>query len=167
MAHCAQLGAVDAYQAGSNRLALAGLGTAMEAVLIDFLQRQTPGDLKSAAAQCKQTKNRWFNATDPTTWALVDLMRGCVSYWAWAMLTSRRTFGNGGTSSIRVRVSKTISWTKISRLRFAPLLDSCKSCFAIYPRRPRKGANRRSSRYSAKSGSGATEPSRRGCPSPC
>lgn len=79
VAHCAQRGAVGAYQAGSNRLALAGLGTAMEAVLIDFLQRQSASDLKTAATRCKQTKNRWFNATDPTSWALADLMRGVRS----------------------------------------------------------------------------------------
>jgi hypothetical protein len=79
VAHCAQRGAVGAYQACSNRLALAGFGTAMEAVLIDFLQRQTPSDRASAAAQCKQTRNSWFNPTDPTSWALVDLMRGVRS----------------------------------------------------------------------------------------
>jgi len=47
----------------------------MEAVLIDFLRRKSPSDLQSAAAQCKQ-KNKWFDANDPTTWALIDLMRG-------------------------------------------------------------------------------------------
>lgn len=76
VAHSAQRGAVGAYQAGSNRLALAGFGTAMEAVLMDFLLRQSAGDLQKAAAQCKQTKNSWFRPADPTTWALVDLMRG-------------------------------------------------------------------------------------------
>jgi len=76
IAYCAQLGAVGAYKARSNRLALAGFGTAMEAVLIDFLKRQKPNDLAVAAAQCKQNKARWYDATDPSTWMLVDLMRG-------------------------------------------------------------------------------------------
>lgn len=75
----AQSGAVGAYQAGSNRLALAGLGTAMEAVLIDFLQQRSAQDLRQAAAKCKQTKGQWYDATDPATWALVDLMRGVRS----------------------------------------------------------------------------------------
>ncbi|MDR6772734.1 AAA-like domain-containing protein [Azospirillum sp. BE72] len=79
VAHNAQRGAVGAYQAGSNRLALAGFGTAMEAVLIDFLQRQSPRDLRTAAAKCKQTRSNWFKPTDPTSWALVDLMRGVRS----------------------------------------------------------------------------------------
>ena len=75
VAYGAQRGAVGAYQAGSNRLALAGFGTAMEAVLIDYLNRQSLGNLQTAAAQCKQ-KNKWFKVNDPATWALVDLMRG-------------------------------------------------------------------------------------------
>ena len=79
IAYKAQVGAVGAYQAGSNRLALAGLGTAMEAVLIDFLQQQSPPDLAKAAAKCKQTKAHWYKAKDPTTWSLIDLMRGVRS----------------------------------------------------------------------------------------
>jgi hypothetical protein len=50
----------------------------MEAILIDFLQRRSGSDLQTAAAQCRQ-RNRWFDATDPTSWALVDLMRGARS----------------------------------------------------------------------------------------
>jgi hypothetical protein len=79
IAYNAQSGAVGAYRAGSNRLALAGLGTAMEAVLIDFLQQRSPQDLSQAAAQCKQTRGPWYDASDPATWALVDLMRGVRS----------------------------------------------------------------------------------------
>jgi AAA-like domain len=75
IAHSAQHGAVGAYRSGCNRLALAGFGTAMEAVLIDFLLRQSPGDLQTAAAACKN-KNRFFDDKDPATWTLVDLMRG-------------------------------------------------------------------------------------------
>jgi len=78
MAHNAQRGAVAAYQAGSNRLALAGFGTAMEAVLIDFLAKQSPADLAKAVSFAKN-KNKYFDANDPSTWTLVDLMRGARS----------------------------------------------------------------------------------------
>lgn len=75
IAHGAQRGAVAAYQSGSNRLALAGFGTAMEAVLIDFLARRSPGDLSTAAGLAKN-KGKYFDAADPATWTLADLMRG-------------------------------------------------------------------------------------------
>lgn len=76
IAHRAQLGAVGAYRSGSNRLALAGFGTTMEAVLIEFLKRRSSGDLATAAAECRTTKGPWYSATDPATWTLADLMRG-------------------------------------------------------------------------------------------
>ena len=47
----------------------------MEAVLIDFLQRQTAADLKVASDECKN-RSQFFNAKDASTWSLVDLMRG-------------------------------------------------------------------------------------------
>nr|WP_295470195.1 AAA-like domain-containing protein [Mesorhizobium sp.] len=75
VAHLAQRGAVAAYRSGSNRLALAGFGTAMEAVLIDFLARQSSGDLGKAAGLAK-SKGRYFDPADPATWTLADLMRG-------------------------------------------------------------------------------------------
>lgn len=78
IAYGAQRGAVSAHQIGSNRLALAGYGTAMEAVLIDFLRTRSPDDLHKAAQTCKN-KGQYFNATDPTTWLLVDLMRASRS----------------------------------------------------------------------------------------
>ena len=78
-------GAVGAYRSGSNRLALAGLGTTMEAVLIDFLIRQPSGQLAVAAAECQGT-NRWHDPTNPTTWTLVNLMRGSRKILALAFL---------------------------------------------------------------------------------
>lgn len=75
IAHGAQRGAVAAYQAGSNRLALAGFGTAMEAILIDFLARQSVANLAKAAA-ITNNKTKFFDPVDPATWRLVDLMRG-------------------------------------------------------------------------------------------
>ena len=75
IAYGAQRGAVAAYQAGSNRLALAGFGTAMEAVLIDFLARQATPELAKAASHSKDT-SKYFDASDPASWRLVDLIRG-------------------------------------------------------------------------------------------
>ena len=75
IAYAAQKGAVGAYQHGSCRVALAGFGTAMEAVLMDFLKRQSPADLATAAAYRLNPKNFEIN-NDPATWNLVSLMRG-------------------------------------------------------------------------------------------
>lgn len=75
IAHSAQCGAVGAYQAASHRIALAGFGTAMEAVMIDFLQRQPAGDLRTAEAACR-SRGRYHDPADPTSWSLIDLMRG-------------------------------------------------------------------------------------------
>lgn len=75
IAHSAQRGAVGAYQAASHRIALAGFGTAMEAVMIDFLQRQSVEDLRTAEAACK-SRGRYHVPADPTSWSLGDLMRG-------------------------------------------------------------------------------------------
>jgi len=74
IAHAAQKGAVGAYRAGSCRIALAGYGTALEAVLMDFLGRQSLSDLARAAA-LRSTDRRFETDTDPTTWKLVNLMR--------------------------------------------------------------------------------------------
>lgn len=75
IAHGAQKGAVGAYRDGSCRIALAGFGTAMEAVLMDYLLRQLPADLATAAA-LRVNPSRYELVGDPTTWKLVNLMRG-------------------------------------------------------------------------------------------
>lgn len=75
IAHGAQKGAVGAYRDGGCRLALAGFGTALEAVLMDYLMRQSPTDLAAAGAHRLNPKG-YEKATDPTTWNLVNLMRG-------------------------------------------------------------------------------------------
>ncbi len=75
IAYTAQKGAVGSYQHGSCRIALAGFGTAMEAVLMDYLIRQTPANL-SIAATHRQNPKHFEISTDPTTWNLVNLMRG-------------------------------------------------------------------------------------------
>jgi hypothetical protein len=71
----AQKGAVGAYREGSCRIALAGFGTAVEAVLMDFLKRQSAADLATAATH-RVNPQRFEQAGDPTTWNLVNLMRG-------------------------------------------------------------------------------------------
>ncbi|SFR77094.1 AAA-like domain-containing protein [Mitsuaria sp. PDC51] len=75
IAYAAQKGAVGAYRNGSCRIALAGFGTALEAVLMDFLKRQTAADLAVAAAARLNPKN-FEVSTDPTSWNLNNLMRG-------------------------------------------------------------------------------------------
>lgn len=76
IAFSAQAGAVGANQNGSNRLALAGFGNALEAVLLDYLIRQGPGGIQTASAECKNTRSQFYNANDPSTWTLADMMRG-------------------------------------------------------------------------------------------
>lgn len=72
----AQRGAVASYNAGSQRLALAGFGTAMEAVLLDFLKRQSAQQIATASGECKNTGGPWYDAANPETWSLADMMRG-------------------------------------------------------------------------------------------
>mgnify|MGYP001061244042 CR=1 FL=1 len=74
IAHSAQQGAVGAYRSGSHRVALAGFGTAMEAVLMDFLLRRPPADRATAHGYCKPGPHH--DPGDPTTWSLINLMRG-------------------------------------------------------------------------------------------
>lgn len=85
IAHAAQKGAVGAYRDGSCRVALAGFGTAMEAVLMDYLMRQTPADLTIAAGHRLNPKNFEIQ-NDPTTWNLVNLMRGARGLLGQGML---------------------------------------------------------------------------------
>ena len=66
---------MGAYRDGSCRVALAGFGAAMEAVLMDYLWRQLPVDLATAAGHRLNPRN-FELAHDPTTWNLVNLMRG-------------------------------------------------------------------------------------------
>ena len=75
ISHGSQKGAVGAYRSGSCRIALAGFGAALEAVLIDYLLRQLPADL-AIAAGLRINPSRYELAGDPTTWTLANLMRG-------------------------------------------------------------------------------------------
>lgn len=51
IAWAAHKGAVAAYRAGANRLALAGFGGSLEAMLLDLMQRQQQGSLGAIVAQ--------------------------------------------------------------------------------------------------------------------
>ena len=76
-------GGAKAHGNGSYRLALTGFGSAMEAMLIDFLAGLTPTALQTvvnaALAERDTTKKARFNPphedqTDPKTWRLVNLI---------------------------------------------------------------------------------------------
>ena len=69
-AHC---GAIAAYKAHSNRMALAGFGSSLEAMLLDLMLRQQAG----TPAQIGQQAGCNFggqNANDPKTWSLYNLI---------------------------------------------------------------------------------------------
>ena len=85
IAHVAQKGAVGAYRDGSCRIALAGFGTAIEAVLMDFLIRQPPAELARAAA-LRVNPKRFEIDGDPRTWNLVSLMAGARGLLGQGML---------------------------------------------------------------------------------
>jgi hypothetical protein len=75
IAYSAQLGAVGAYRNGGNRLALAGYGNALEAVLLNYLLQQTEAKIIIANAACAGGGG-FHEATNPATWSLVNMMRG-------------------------------------------------------------------------------------------
>src|SRR6266496_147706 len=75
-------GAANAHPNGNYRLALIGFGSAMEAVLVDFLVGLPTASLTTAtgaaSADSDHTKrphfNNFENQTDPKTWRLVNLI---------------------------------------------------------------------------------------------
>jgi hypothetical protein len=79
IAYAMELGAVRAYNSGSYRLALAGFGSALEAVLIDWLSTLSNATLTRAinAAGIDRRRDFWRNenANQPDTWRLVNLIR--------------------------------------------------------------------------------------------
>ena len=72
IALAAQRGAVSAYLANSHKIALAGFGSSMEAMLIDYLSRKSGPDLKAAVTVCKW--NKFEDPQLPETWRLVNLV---------------------------------------------------------------------------------------------
>jgi len=68
-------GAVAAYRAGANRLALAGFGGSLEAMLLDLMLRQPAGTLSGIVAAAKITLGGRERPNDPATWNLVNLIK--------------------------------------------------------------------------------------------
>jgi hypothetical protein len=75
LAYCAYKGAVNAYRDGSYRLALAGFGASLEAVLIDFLASLPPDDLATAVALADSDWNRFEDQADPSSFRIINLLR--------------------------------------------------------------------------------------------
>jgi hypothetical protein len=75
IAWAAHKGAVAAYRAGANRLALAGFGGSLEAMLLDLMQRQQQGALGAIVAAAGITLGRRERLNDPSTWNLVTLIQ--------------------------------------------------------------------------------------------
>jgi hypothetical protein len=65
----------DAYNAGHLRLALIGLGSALEAILIDLLEQASGDELKEAKRQAKPHFNNPENKNQPSSWRLVNLVK--------------------------------------------------------------------------------------------
>ncbi|WJS03179.1 AAA-like domain-containing protein [Roseibium aggregatum] len=68
-------GAIAAYRAGSNRLALAGFGGSLEAMLLDLLMRLPNGALAPIVAQANITLRGGERTNNPATWNLVNLIK--------------------------------------------------------------------------------------------
>jgi hypothetical protein len=75
-------GAVRAHNQGNYRLALAGFGSTLEAVLIDWLSTLSPIDLSNAVMSAQdyhrdplRFDTRYENQNDPDTWRFVNLMK--------------------------------------------------------------------------------------------
>lgn len=75
IAWAAHKGAVAAYRAGANRLALAGFGGSLEAMLLDLLQRQPAGGLGGIIDAGGITLRGRETQNNPATWNLVNLIK--------------------------------------------------------------------------------------------
>jgi len=73
-------GAANCHNAGNYRLALVGFGSAMEAVLLDFLRALRRQDLQTAITAANRTREhrahfqQHEHANNPATWRLVNLI---------------------------------------------------------------------------------------------
>jgi hypothetical protein len=72
-------GAIKCMRSGAYRLALAGLGVCIEAVLIDFMLRQPAGTVAAAISAAPAGTGPGFNQfesqIDPESWRLVNLLK--------------------------------------------------------------------------------------------
>lgn len=76
IAFSAQRGAVAAYMSDSNRLALAGYGCSIEAILIDCLKLKSEQERRSAGQQPPQCNlNNFENYADAASLRLVNLVK--------------------------------------------------------------------------------------------
>lgn len=75
IAWAAHKGAVAAYRAGANRLALAGFGGSLEAMLLDLLKRQPQSALAGIVTASGITLVGRERLNDPSTWNLVNLIK--------------------------------------------------------------------------------------------
>lgn len=75
IAWSAHTGAVAAYRARANRLALAGFGGSLEAILLDLLLRQPPADLRRIVREGRCHFHGREHANDPRSWNLVNLIK--------------------------------------------------------------------------------------------
>ena len=75
IAYSAQRGAVAAHSAGSNRLALAGYGCSIEAILVDFLSGKSQQERQAAGQQENCRINRYENYADASSLRLVNLVK--------------------------------------------------------------------------------------------
>jgi len=78
IAWSAHSGAVAAYRAQSNRLALAGFGSSLEAILIDLLLRQPAGTHATIAQQAGCDFNGSQKPDQPKTWSLFNLIKAAA-----------------------------------------------------------------------------------------
>jgi hypothetical protein len=68
-------GAIAAYRVGSNRLALAGFGGSLEAMLLDLMLRQAAASLPGIISSARINLGRYEDASDPATWTLLNLIK--------------------------------------------------------------------------------------------
>ncbi|SEK92261.1 AAA-like domain-containing protein [Roseovarius nanhaiticus] len=76
IAYSAQQGAVASYMGNSNRLALAGYGCSIEAILIDYLKRKSEQERRAAGQQAPQCNlNNFETYADAGSLRLVNLVK--------------------------------------------------------------------------------------------
>ncbi|WP_027231514.1 AAA-like domain-containing protein [Phyllobacterium sp. UNC302MFCol5.2] len=75
IAWSAHKGAIASYRSGANRLALAGFGGSLEAMLLDLMQRQPAGTLPTLISAAGLTLGGRESPNDPSSWNLVTLIK--------------------------------------------------------------------------------------------
>ncbi len=75
IAWAAHKGAVASYRGGANRLALAGFGGSLEAMLLDLMLRQSAAALPGIVASARITLSGRERFGDPSTWSLFNLVK--------------------------------------------------------------------------------------------